>query len=299
LVTISVIIFIPLGGIMSKPTVYLGETNQKRLARLAVFESLRNRTLPDGWFVMLAGPEAGDVGCLRHILKVDPAKVVFVENDPKHRTGLNKAVQQWPGVRTYFGDLRHFLKTAKEPISMLNADLMGPMKLRDTEIFELVTTKLKPGSVVSYTFYRGREREDVSLFGGFFLKRELEKYSEREAQRQQRNEDRFWLYEQVMRRAMHRRFQRLAAISYQSWHKEQPERRSPMGVITLRHPQSMEVSFEAPSMSIEGSDSDVRRKVLRLHWQGHDSNAVASILNVRVGSVRAWLANETRGSYKQ
>lgn len=137
--------------------VYPGETDAKRLVRYLLYS--RCATLEDaigrigGLSVVLSGPGACEIGCLRHVLKRSPSTVFFVDKD---QSGLAVAKHRWPNVRTYHGDIIRLLPQLHD-VGFIHLDFMGMLNDEVAKIISLAAQSLKPRGILAYTFLRGRE----------------------------------------------------------------------------------------------------------------------------------------------
>jgi hypothetical protein len=279
-------------------TVYLGETDGKRLARYHIFHRIHLSTistpLPPGRVITLCGPDPGDVGCIRDMLRVSPERVLFVENDRAFRSGLKKARLKWPGVETYFGNVEDVLRSTKDTVSVLNADLMGTLKQRDLPLFEAAADHMETGSALNFTFFRGREQEGQGLYGGTLSR----------CQTPGKSLDwlRFDLFSRTLRGVLGGNINQLIlALTYDARSTLKNSRHSPMGAMLFQRDAVANNALGHLNRRIEINSFDVRQRLrmvaLSLLSKGYPSEAVASILNLNELSIRAWLAHETRGTY--
>lgn len=124
---------------------YVGETNAKRLARVALYEKIgamwsdRVGYRPrHGVAVVLAGHEAAEVGCLHHILRFPLDRVIVADFE---EAGLIEAKRRWPDVRIHHGDVSDAL-------------VCGPPSLEP--IYAYAKSGV-PGATLAMTYLRGRE----------------------------------------------------------------------------------------------------------------------------------------------
>lgn len=210
---------------------YIGETDAKRLARWQLYNRV-NALQPagvrkDSVAVVLAGPEAGEIGTLRHLLKYTPQQVLFVDVD---KTGLEVAKRRWRGVRTYHGDVVDALRQLEQPISFLNLDFMGQVNEARVEAFRAAAPWLVPGAVVSYTFFRGREMPGQGIWNDV-----LRVPVTREDRPLQLDEQRFVGYSQKILSALPGDcWVPVFMLRYTALH-ELVGRQAPMGVLAFQH----------------------------------------------------------------
>jgi hypothetical protein len=281
---------------MGLPTSYLGETDSKRVARLHTFKrvaaTLKYLPLPQGRVITLAGKNPGDIGCFRDLLKIAPERVLYVENDPDHRIGLKRAKQRWPGVETYYGDVRDVLRSGKETISLFNADFMGMLKEKDRSIFQLAAHRMVKGSVLAYTFYRGREMEGKGMYGHLLARRSDQTGDD------SRDSARFHLYGSTVQSLLGGpAFKVISSVKYDARDPGKHSRHSPMGTIGFRRMPSQSHEVEVLEVTDQNSWSRLVDCVLNLIWKGLSTAKIASILNITEESVAAFRAHNTRGTY--
>lgn len=146
--------------ITSKST-YRGDCPTKKLARYNAYvdgnkhrDNLQWRH-KGGWAIVLAGDEAAEVGCVVHLHKHPIDKIIVVDMDSR---GIRKAEQQWPGIRTYQGDLKDLLLAMPyRSVDFIHFDFMGHVHGDVLGIVRASRDKLSQGAVVLYTFFHGRD----------------------------------------------------------------------------------------------------------------------------------------------
>lgn len=299
---------------MSEKTVYIGETDAKRVARLQLYlriqqlqsEEVRKR----GMVVVLAGPEAGEVGCLRYLLNLDPRQVLFVDTD---KNGLRVARSRWPGVATFNGDLLDAIQALKAPLAFANLDFTGVMKKKERRIVEEAALCTMKGGFISYTYFTGREMPGRSNFNEIVkvpaIREALPSHFKKN--RLVMDEKRTVWYMSELMRLLGPTFDPAFFLRYDARHEAKYSRHSPMGVMAFQNaPHSIRTrTWETlmKSGTHEGSTNGkldtatvkgrLRSKAIALAFKGKTSKEIAEILNVKAGTVAAWLANETRGTY--
>jgi hypothetical protein len=300
---------------------YLGETDHKRIVRYQAMrraqELWKITGVPKGWAITLAGPKAGDIGCLRDMLGFSAAQTLFV--DYKSLLGLQRAQQKWKGVSTYYGDVADAVDLF-HPIALLNLDFCGRLNSDVMRIAKRAAPYLSPGAMVFYTFFRGREYDGRGLWdelstiptvrtihsvGGY-----------RELQRQRQlflDEKRVVGYCLKLQAYLGGELEPVFLLRYDSRQEDASARHSPMGVLGFQKvPRGMLTpawrKAVANAMS-EGSVGGiltvkdvwdkVRHAAIVLRNEGREASEIASILNVTIGTVSAWFAHDTRGTYNQ
>lgn len=282
---------------MPPPQVYLGETDSKRVARLHTFKkvaaTLKQLPLPPGRIISLAGKNPGDIGCFKDLLPdIAPERVLYVENNPDNRIGLRRAKQRWPGVETYFGDVRDVLRADKETISLFNADFMGVLKEKDRSIFQLAAHRMVRGSVLAYTFFRSREMPGKGIYGDLLARRSDQRGDG------SRDRARFHLYGATVQSLLGGpAFKIISNVKYDARDPNKHSRASPMGVIGLRRMPSQGHEVKVLEVTDANSWSRMVDCVLDLIWRGLSTAKIASILNITEESVAAFRAHDTRGTY--
>jgi hypothetical protein len=303
---------------MSVPTAYRGETDAKRVARFLLYDRINRlwqlSVRPRGVAIVLAGKKLGDLGGLRWVLKFNPQDVIIVDN--KEKQALKEAEEQWPGVRTYDGDVLDVVKDIKEPIALANLDFTGYLDDHRERIVSHVGNHLSDGGVCSYTFFRGREHEGIKNW------RELltiptsrpvvngYKRSEEEVRSLALDEKRFIGYAKKLKWALGRNIHPVVLLRYSSNLEKQQDNTYPMGVLAFQrlNPSGVRKTWlhevvktnYIPRLSRRRRDEMreyLRICSIRLFYEGLRSNAIGAILNTKPTIVAAWLAHETRGTY--
>lgn len=289
---------------MSKPTAYAGETDSKRLARLAIYQrvlDLQPVGSRSSEAVVLAGPDAGEIGCLRDLLLWKPEKAWFVENDKKHRKGLERVREEWPAANTHFGDVKDVIKGLNY-ISFLHLDHMGVLDEERLDVVRLAASRIAAWGMVFYAFQRGRERDGV----GFWT--EMLKVDAKTTEGK-----RFIGSARLLQKALGSEFLPVFSLRYTSVSRREARntRIGNMGILGFQKvPRHLANSFldsllEMPSPfgGQVPTDKKLLQELLRTEAIGlrnrfHiNSKSAASILNVSSGTVAAWYAMQSRGAY--
>ena len=144
-------------------TEYPGDSDAKRIARMAVYErvgSMQPIEERRGAAVVLAGTEASEIGLLKEYLRWDANQCWFVDNHNKE--GLNRVHRKWPKAKTLFGDVKYVVSGVKS-ISFLNLDIMGYIGQDEVDILTEARPNIEDWGMVFCSFYRGRERKGTPV----------------------------------------------------------------------------------------------------------------------------------------
>ena len=291
---------------MSKPTAYAGETDSKRLARVAIYQRVLDLQ-PVGSrpsdAVVLSGPDAGEVGCLRDLLLWQPEKAWFVENDPKHKKGLERVRREWPKAGTYFGDVKDVIRGLNY-ISFLHLDHMGVLDEERLDTVRLAASRIAAWGMVFYAFQRGRERRGVGLWTEILKAKATTKTLAGQ---------RFVGGAQLLKKALGNEFVPVFSMSYTGVSRREfrNTRIGNMGVLGFQKvPSHLTSEFlddllerPTPFSGQIPTDKKLLQELLRTEAlsirrrYNLNSKSVASILNVSSGTVAAWFAMQSRGAY--
>lgn len=289
---------------MSKPTAYAGDTDSKRLARLAIYQrvaDLQPVGSRKGAAVVLAGPEAGEIGCLRDFLCWKPSDAWFVENSTKHKRGLTKVKKEWPSANTHFGDVLQVVNDLRS-ISFLHLDHMGYLDEVRLDVVKAAAPKMEPWGMVFYAFFRGRERPGV----GFWT--EMLKLKAKTG-----DGKRFQGGARLLQKALGNGFIPVFSLHYTGVSERHQGfvRKADMGIIGFQKvPHNLVSAFAEELLELPtpyggqvSSDKRLLQELLRTEAlnlrrrYNLNSKSVASILNVSSGTVAAWFALQSRGAY--
>lgn len=281
---------------------YPGETDAKRLARLAVYERVLRlqpaETRVTGQAIVLAGPDAGEIGALRYFLNWEPTNCWFVENT--YRTGIQRVKRYLPKANTHFGDIESVVDHVG-PISFLNLDIMGYIEKEEEEIFRLARPHITDWGMVFCSFYRGRERRGTNLrtFLDSFQRPTLE-------------ENRVAAYTQRIQSILGWDFVPVFSLAYNAKHGWQKGSHTAMGILGFQKvPRRSLISkrywnwlAETPVMFGGEVPTDrmmqrsyLRVEALNLRMMGFDAANTSSILNTHGATVASWFAAQSKGSY--
>lgn len=289
--------------------VYGGETHAKRIARLRLYQQVQGlwRYLYPHYrsrVLVLTGDDAAEYGGLRWLLNVQASRVVFCDKKPE---SAKVAHQRWPQAETFRGDIRDALDNLDEELGFLNLDLCGGKGDFDrvgNDALVKAGRMCAMGGVVAYSFIRGRE-------GGSFLKDLQDGAFVGPANRipglSPMDENRFCAYSMWCEAALgvgRRHFERVFMCKYDGGV-------TPMGVVAFQridptnYSREHELYIRETTARVEDiPDHDIphRMRVLAfsLFNKGYTtSEIVGDILNVNPGTIAAWKAHETRGTYNQ
>lgn len=330
---------------------YAGESIAKKIARVRLYRRaayvLREiRSGPhEGDHVVLAGPGASEVGCLKHILRVQPERCLFVDYS---LVGLAEAERKWPGVRTYDGNIADALREAGARgrlFRFVHLDFLGHLRMETMESIRQANIHLTEKAVVALTFLRGRESGKTPLW------REINEVAPQmhEVMRRLADSQRSAVSDAITALdpvRMDGYLMSLTGFFYpemlEAWraaiegrpslfNRREPggrpltdpesggmapifgakydSGRSPMGVIAvvrmlvgdLRRPKNAKMLFQAPPSEVaytirEKSMSELVGVAVLLEAQ-YGREAACEILDITPGTLAAWKAHHTRGSY--
>ena len=298
---------------------YAGESFAKRQARIGMYNRCRHMWKAtgykhSGWAIIMAGPDAAEVGALRYLMKWPAERVLFVDT---HREGLAKAEKMWPGVVTLYGDIRQAISALNgDKVSFAHFDFMGYFSATVEETMELVRPRLVQQGIVTYTFFRGREQEwtrnwdwceavakacvDVSL---------------------SKDESRFFGYSLLVQKLLGGKSLELstpksAAMAIKAAqmpsiplvYMSRYSATSPMGVLSVQKiPPSLQIPKWERALKAnncgraEIKEGDAKKEIkamaLSMHGKGISAQVIGAILNLNKMTIAAWKAHETRGSY--
>lgn len=298
---------------------YIGETDAKRIARAQLYRRIASLQAPaerrEGMAVVLAGPDAGEVGCLKHVLRVRPWQVLFVDN--RETEGLAKARRQWPGVHTYCGDILDALQNLQAPLFFANLDFMGYLNDHRRRTVEAAGRLLKARGVLSYTFFRGREapgRGNWDALRSIRTHRRRARIGNQSARDMPTWDERRMIgYTQEIQSLMGgTQAEPIFMLRYDSKSAERKERHAPMAVLAFQHmPAGLRTAEWEAALSTtpnEGSrggslprkhlDEALRNQALAYLHEGWNCKEVAELMTLPVGTIMAWKAHETRGTYE-
>lgn len=330
---------------------YAGESLAKKVARVRLY--LRAKRLLDAAGVecktvfIMPGPEAAEVGCLRHILK--PERILAVDRDPEAIEALLKKTGDDPfEITSWTSELSKAV--LEERYQFANFDLMSNLNGRPGELLSDFMGYLAPGGVAAVTYLRAREigtmheRVDSAklAFRVLDLPREMKRlfaadprawvvynevvdayfwkaveFSDPDKTRQKIGYD--WRkpsHHQVLADMMRNDLAKLNIVNFipVATYNYRAEV-SPMGVMMVQGihgkptdrwiRERMGKVTNCPLFERRLIASVVKKKPMRdiinevdhLESMGFEHRAIAEILNVKFGTLSAWRAHETMGTY--
>lgn len=287
---------------MAKPNVYLGETDAKRLARLAVYRRVEElqpiSCREEHSAIVLSGPEACEVGCLRYLLKMDAESAYFA--DIKEKKGLQRAQRTWTGVNTHHGDVQELFGHVPKA-AFINLDFCGYLSPERELIVQRMAPHVAEWGLVFYTFYRGRE--SLGSTGWKVLQEGAKNATSLDGKRLLGTAS-------FLQQRLGSGFVPVFALRYSALQKLENgyHRVGPMAILGFQKvPKGFERNkhwlrmLESPSPYggyIPGDErllqEHLRVEALELRRRDLSSHEVASILSLNQGKVAAWFANQTR-----
>jgi hypothetical protein len=144
---------------------YAGESIAKKVARVRLYLRAKEMREAAGCpkaevALVLAGPEAAELGCLRHILK--PSFVCVVDKDERCVGTFQKKLKNLPDKGASMDVLALPLNVTdlhgiiSLPIDFANLDLMGNLNGNPGEVIAPVAALMAAGGVVALTYLPGR-----------------------------------------------------------------------------------------------------------------------------------------------
>lgn len=294
------------GGMpLSKPNQYPGDTDPKRLSRTQLYK--RSRQLfevsyrPTGMAIVLAGPDAGDFGCLKHVLGFKPKEMLFVDLKPD---GLIRALERSGDVQYYEGDILdalHVQRSKNKEAAFINLDFCEKLSDERIEAVRRAGNLLTNKGLLFYTFYRGRETGEERQAMGVAEDGPNKTIEARDFSR-------CVFVVKTLLKALGSDFELVFLLRYSSQRNGMRggEGNSPMAVVgfqkmPLRYRDSnwkavLESNMEgAASNKLLGREVEdgLRISALALAHEGKRSKEIQDILNVPAARVAAWIAVDT------
>jgi hypothetical protein len=288
------------------------DTDSKRLARFYLFRRIlmlwATVDKPEGTALVLAGPEASEIGCLRYYLSLPGEKVYFVDN--KENAGLEIVKNIWSTANCVCGDIQTILEELKENIAFVNLDFCGYMTDKVLESVDAAARKLVTGGVIAYTFVRDRENAltpnwDLAQKQAKRIIAQDPRYrSIKEGTKDWLDAVRFLGYTEILKTRLGKDFEPIFKIRYSSDRA--------MGMVALqkmpvhqrtpawRRELAKSYSFEERSGYI--FDVELRSKLREIAMELTDkipAKKVAEILHLPATTLAAWQAHKTRGTYNK
>lgn len=280
---------------------YPGDSDAKRLARINIYERMRTLKrlvlMPKikGHALTLTGFEAAEIGCIKHYLDCIANRTHFVDLDA--RSIANKT--KWPSANWAVGRVEDYLSRQDSVFQMIHLDYMGHPGESQYRATELAGYRTVPGGFVVCAFMRGREKPQ-----------RLAEFTQTKASNfddlPHIDNKRFSLYDFEFRQRLSRsgnRFLSTGVVRYDSG-------LTPMGVLMYQHVplEQQTPEYTAAHNSLmkiqtirddEKTRRELRVKALQLKGEGKTYTQIQQILHVPKGTVMAWLAHQTRGTYQE
>jgi len=153
-------------------TEYAGESLAKKVARVRLYTRVKEtllfskKNLDDTKVLFLPGPDACEVGALKHILKVKPENVVGIDLDGGACEALH---DKWPDANIVKGNLLNtktfcamvddMATSAKDMhgFDFIHLDLMGGLNIHSEYLYGNYGRLCVENGVMAVTYLRGRE----------------------------------------------------------------------------------------------------------------------------------------------
>ena len=306
---------------------YKGDSTSKKLARLMLWLAVKKHLGPKfltSKLLCLASREGGDISVLLG-LGVDPGNILPVE---RKSDDAKICQERWPDVKVICDDAFNVAEKRAQDLGAAFFDFCGPLDAKPAEALALLARRMRSGSVLAFAGLRSREKNVV-------IKAYQRRARNREELHFSVNPE-FWqtqnvkpgdfdcarvraVQEHVMRKLWGARVapNLIALLNYQS--NTENSRGVPMTIGALkltRHVGLTETQFKKIGLALEiqategplsegfsffgdyGSSGDCedRERALAL-CRFMTSKKAAALLNVSTGTIAAWKANQTRGTY--
>jgi hypothetical protein len=142
---------------------YHGESIAKKVARVRLYrrarEALKFRGVRGPIRAMfMPGPEAAEVGALKHILGVRAQDATAIDLDP---ACCSVARERWPGIQTLVedvGDSAWFESAKIAPFNFVHLDLMGTLTTDTIATYGYWAFLTELSGIFVTTYLRGREK---------------------------------------------------------------------------------------------------------------------------------------------
>ncbi len=289
------------------------DTDTKRLSRYYLYRRVRHlwhADRPQGAYIVLAGSEASEIGCLRDYLMVKPEDAWFVDQDS---TGLSIVKEKWSEANRFHGKLKDALKVIKGDIAFINLDFCGYMTKDVADSVAAACGRIVPQGIVGYTFVRDREsfltpnwakikavvRKIVAMDPN------LKGFDESAEEWTWPDIIRFLGYTELLRQQLGQAYVRIYGMRYGGTGRNMGVialQNAPSGVQTVQWKKRILTFMSAMEKSGFVANYDLRIKLREAAMDLTDHYSVkevAAILHLPVPTLSAWQAHKTRGSYKK
>lgn len=288
------------------------DTDQKRLVRFYLYRRIKmlwqKIGLPlEGSTFVLSGDEASEIGCLRYYLELLAPNVHFVD---LRKEAVEAAKKSWPEVRATQKPIADAIAACETPIILANLDFCGYLADDVIESILAAVDKIAIYGVVAYTYVRDRESaytphwESVKKMAIHALDTDP-----RYKDLAKRSPDwldmlRFIGYTEFLRAQLGPQFELVFRIKYHSSRN--------MGVIALQNvPKHCRtpawrkelITYRSHEERVgQVFDVDMKSRLREIAMKLTDSlpaKQVAEILHLPTGTLAAWQAHKTRGTYNR
>lgn len=291
----------------------LSDTDHKRLARFYLYRRIKRLWkaggAPTGQALVLAGDEASEIGCLRDYLGRKGEDTHFID---VAKNGLGVVEKEWPEAQTFFGQLEDAIISLRGDISLINLDFCGYLKEEVVKSIEAAADKIVDRGIVAYTFVRDREHfltpnwQNVQDRAKEFIKNEPQYKDLVPESPNHLDTVRFLGYSEILRSLLGEDFTLIFTMRYGV-----PLKQRNMGIVAL---QKMPTHLRVPAWRKElmkhlsseertgtiSNHTDLRERLRQIAMNLTDTlspKQVAAILHLPIGTLAAWQAHKTRGTY--
>lgn len=286
------------------------DNDSKRLARFYLYRRAKMLWAaggtPAGQTLVLAGDEASEIGCLRDYLSLPPNTVCFVDNDKK---GLDVVKRVWSQSQRFHGPIEDAIPKYS-PLKFINFDFCGYVSDKTLPAVEVAAKHIRSRGIVSYTFARDRENPTTPNWEA--AKAVTEKIVSKDPRfRSIDRKSSDWLdtvrfvgYSSLLQAALGRHFETIFLMRYRE------DNRRSMGIVAFQYmPPSLRTpawrkelnrhhSHEERIGSINAGMARTRLRDIAMKMTDRMSTReVAFILHLSPGTLSAWQAHKTRGTY--
>ena len=298
---------------------YAGDSLAKRAVRFMMYMDCStfwhngDFKPPTGLAVVLAGPEACELGSLRYLLQWPAERTVFVDVDKR---GLEVAKAKWKGVPTFHGSVGDFFQSNKEKVAFVHMDFNGHLTEDAMAALRALRGRLTHRAFVALTVLRGREHNEHTLLWPW-MKQVGKHAGKKMANKMNVDVDDIELdaarlvgYRSIIGNCIgenkHRDELDMVFVQPYQGHK------TPMLSVgcfwlpqAMRGPKwkkainSMYRCRAITSMKNDYAERFIKHWGLHLRRGGMPIEIVSEVLNVQEGTLTAWLAHDTRGSYDE
>lgn len=281
---------------------FVHDTIGKKITRLEVWLHIKmmmgDKAFKKARILVLAGPDGADLGIALN-LGADPKNLLAIDIS---RECVTRTKWLYPEVRVEKKHLAKLIDEGKErPFDVLFLDFCSPMS---EQSLSLVNTAIigggTPDAIFAYTFLCGREMPGDPAYSRIFAKQADLPRASKVAQLSRAD---------VVANELYRRTRRSGRIPmplhywfYQSKDEDDGRPGIPMGVYLAQMTSLEYTTREDVERSISKSNksfikpvkADLIKRALMLEQMGLDASLM---LNVAPGTVAAWKAHATRGTY--